>query len=308
MNETSAQLQRAVINSGYLNFENLGGLRQAIVDGLFLLKIPDAVEIQHGIRLCREFYRDGPRDSDKLNFRGFRGKQGIYFDREHFQTEHLLIDKPGWAANLPAELVRMIEAMDELCQIIMRATLTELSVNRGCWRTLSGGAIEGQGTHWFAASHYRPERNQPGCAEHKDTGFVTALYIEQTGLEAWINDRWYSIEPIPGHFIINFGASFEILSAPLELPVKAVPHRVRQCAPSQQFEDRFSFATFINPQSDVDLYEVYPDGRIQRVMKVEEFLRKFNEMTWNDRHKQFGLATSSKYLMNRQEGFQDDPV
>lgn len=279
-------LQCARLAGDTLIFENNGCLHTAITQGLFLLRIPESISLEPGIKLCREFYLPV---TDCTNYGGFRPQTDIYFDREHFQTEHLLVDKSRWATRLPSAVVQMALAMDALAQVVFQAALRELGVAEHLWQQLSGGAVTGHGTHWFAASHYRPERRLPGCAEHRDTGFVTLLYTRQPGLEAFIGGRWQAIAVRPGCFIVNFGACLEALSGRLPLAARAIEHRVRECPAAAHGEDRFSFATFINPPAIADLYELQPDGELRRLMSVETFLRHFNELTWQDRHTTFGI-------------------
>ncbi|WP_282365011.1 2OG-Fe(II) oxygenase family protein [Pseudomonas sp. PS01297] len=281
-------MQRAIIYQDSLLFKTPFSLRAAIEQGLFLLKIPETLNLEPGIKLCREFYLPA---TSSTRYRGFRPQTDIYFDREHFQTEHLLVDKTRWATRLPGAVVKMVLAMDALGQVILQSALRELGVAQALWATASGGAVTGLGTHWFAASHYRPERHLPGCAEHQDTGFVTLLYTRQSGLEAFIDGGWQPIEPEPGYFIVNFGACLELLSAQLPLSARAIKHRVRECAALPGQEDRFSFATFLNPPASADLYEVQPLGELRRLMSAEAFLRRFNERTWQDRHASFGILS-----------------
>lgn len=286
MNCPEAHLYCASLVKGKLVFEKEGSLRSAIQQGVFLLKVPEGFDFEPGIKLCREFYLP---ETDQTDYRGYRAQPDIYFDREHFQTEHILVDRLRWAARLPAAVVHMALIMDALGQVIFQAALREMGVAEHLWQQLSGGAVTGQGAHWFAASHYRPELRLPGCAEHRDTGFVTLLYTRQPGLEAFVEGRWQSIAPRSGCFIVNFGACLETLSGRLPLPARAIEHRVRKGPALPKGEDRFSFATFINPPASGELYELQPHGELLRIMSVEAFLRHFNEFTWQDRHTTFGI-------------------
>ncbi|MFD9904552.1 2OG-Fe(II) oxygenase family protein [Streptomyces sp. NPDC059063] len=284
-------LQRAVVDDDRLAFDAPDGLPRALRDGCFLLGIPAGFDPGPGITLCREFYRapdDGPGVTRA--YRGFSALDGIYFDREHFQTEHLLIDGPGRARHFPPELLTMSEKMSALTLLVLRCAMTELGIAPERWSEITGGAVDGHGTHWFAANHYRSERAQLGCAPHKDTGFVTVLYNEEPGLEAFVDGAWVPVDPLPGHFVVNFGGAFELLTAALPHPVKAILHRVRQCTPAPGAADRFSFAAFANPPATGDLYQVHADGSAAAVRSSADFLREFNEQTWSDRHADFGIA------------------
>lgn len=292
MTPTSMDLERARVADGRLRFGTPGGFAAALRAGCFLLAVPADLDVTPGVRLCREFHRPATT-GEPDGYRGFRDQEGIYFDREHFQTEHLLLDGPARTRLLPQAVVEMCDRMNKLAVLVLRATLDELGIPERLWGRITGGAVDGLGTQWFAASHYRPERDQLGCAAHKDTGFVTILYIEQEGLEAAVDGGWASIDPEPGCFVVNFGGSFELLTEPLDRPVKAILHRVRQCVPMPGVEDRFSFAAFANPPATGDLYQVNTCGSASPVQSVEEFLREFNATTWHDRHDDFGIVATT---------------
>lgn len=283
-------LERAQATAEGIAFERAYGLPRALRDGCFLLEIPPGIDLTPGIELCRQFYRplqDGPEETRP--YRGFRDLEGIYFDREHFQTEHLLSDGPARRQHFPPDVMAMTDRMHGLAVHVLRTVLTHLGVPGHLWPTITGNAVEGGGIQWFAANHYRPERAQLGCAPHKDTGFVTVLYIQQEGLEVRVDGGWAPIEPVPGYFVVNFGAAFELLTRPLATPVQAILHRVQHCAPSGD-ADRFSFAAFVNPPADGLLYQVHADGTAAAARSSEEFLREFNEKTWSDQYEDFGIS------------------
>lgn len=293
MTTKAMTLQRAGSASGELLFETPGGLPQALRDGCFYLAIPEDLDVAPGRTLCRQFYRPAHLGSPELRpYRGFRGMDGIYFDREHYQTEHILADGPARDKYLPPTVVDMCEHMTSLALHVLTATLAGLGIDAEVWEKVTGGAVNGRGTQWFAASHYRPERRQLGCAPHKDTGFVTVLYIEQDGLESSVAGEWVPIAPLPGYFLVNFGGATELLTARLDRPVQAILHRVRSCMSEPGQEDRFSFAAFANPPATGDLYQIAQGGDPVAVRGVEDFLRNFNNETWNDRHADFGITTS----------------
>lgn len=283
-------LERAVVRGGALVFAAPDGPDRALRDGCFLLERPAELDVTPGLTLSRQFYRaaeDGPPETRA--YRGFRDRPGVYFDREHFQTEHVLIDGPGRAALFPPELSELCDRMNGLGLLVLRHVLAQLEVPRARWHEVTGGAVDNAGTHWFASSHYRPERDQLGCAPHKDTGFVTILYIDQDGLEAAVDGDWLSIDPEPGCFVVNFGGSLEILTRRTRTPVRAILHRVRQTTRVPGVEDRFSFAAFVNPPATGMLYECDAAGGAAPCQRVEDFLVEFNKATWNDRHDDFGI-------------------
>lgn len=286
----SQTLERAAIHDGRLEFRTEGGLGKALEDGLFRLAIPEELDLDPGIRFAQEFWTE-PAGTSTDQYRGFRSCPDVYFDRENFQTEHVLADRWARKRTFPSEVAALAEDMNVLALVVLRATLQRIGIDPSLWSTVTGGAVEDQGTHWFASNHYRPEREQPGCAPHRDTGFVTVLYIEDTGLEAAVENDWVPIEPTRGEFLVNFGGSLELLTERLATPVRAVLHRVRHTAPAPGAEHRFSFAAFINPPPSGDLYRMGTAGDAEPVQSVEEFLRDFNAKTWNDRHADFGITT-----------------
>jgi hypothetical protein len=284
------RLERAALRDGRLAFAGSAAISRALRDGCFALETPPDLDLAPGITLSRAFYRahdDG--DPDLRAYRGFREHADVYFDREHFQTEHVLIDGPGRRRLFPPALIAMCDRMNDVALTMLRCVLAEIGLPQPLWSRVTGGAVDNLGTHWFASSHYRPERDLPGCAPHKDTGFVTVLYIDQPGLEASIGGEWVPIDPVPGCLIVNFGGSLEILTQRTRTPVRAILHRVRRTTPAAGAQDRFSFAAFANPPASGVLYQVDADGRAHPHQRVEDFLVEFNRATWNDRHDAFGI-------------------
>lgn len=294
----SQTLERATIHDGQLEFVTDGGIGKALDDELFRLAVPAELDLGPGIRFAREFWTE-PAGTSTDRYRGFRSCPDVYFDRENFQTEHVLADRWGRKSTFPSAVAALAENMNALALVVLRATLQQIGIDPSLWSTVTGGAAEDRGTHWFASNHYRPEREQPGCAPHKDTGFVTVLYIEHTGLEAAVENDWVPIEPTSGEFLVNFGGSLELLTERLPTPVRAVLHRVRHTAPAPGAEHRFSFAAFINPPPSGDLYRMRTTEDAEAVQSVEEFLRDFNAKTWNDRHADFGIATGGGDIASR---------
>jgi len=197
-------LQKAYVKDNNMFFESSNSFAEAINDGFFLLKIPEYIDLSPGIKLSESFYQE----SNKADaYTGFKNKN-IYFDREHFQTEHILLDQNHRKDLFPEELNVLCHMMDKIGTIVLQYVFQQLEIPEHDWFKISGGSIESKGTQWFACSHYRTNLRRPGCATHKDTGFITVLFINQSGLEALIADQWVDITPTEGYFVINFGRLF----------------------------------------------------------------------------------------------------
>lgn len=282
-------LQKAFIKNNDLYFEQTQGFETAIKDGFFLLEIPKYINLEPGIKLGESFYKE---QQEILNpYCGFKNKENIYFDREHFQTEHILLDHNNQNI-FPAELNELCSQMNQIGITILQYIFEKLEIPEEVWFQVTGGAIKNKGTHWFACSHYRTHLPLPGCPTHKDTGFITVLYIDQDGLQAHIEDTWVNITPLQGYFVINFGASLEILTQNLKYPIKAILHRVQQIKIMRDQKDRYSFAAFLNAPSDLNLYQYDKNKNLQIYMPVQKFLDEFNKTVWNDKHEKFGIVES----------------
>jgi 2OG-Fe(II) oxygenase superfamily len=282
------QLSRSKIEGENLIFDSNCYFDKALQDGIFLLKIPKTIDLLPGIKLCHNFYKEKSGDHP---YRGFKEYNSIYFDREHFQTEHILTDKETRDKYFPQEAKIIADEMNELAILVLKNVLEYIGIPKEDWALVTGNCIENQGTHWFACSHYRSEIDKQGCATHQDTGLVTILYIEQSGLEAKINNQWQQILPVDGYFIVNFGRSFEILTAQLSKSVKSILHRVRKIEKSFDKPDRVSMAAFINIPSDLNLYQYVANGELIIYQSVQEFLIEFNKTTWDDKYTEFGLTS-----------------
>lgn len=271
-----------------------GSLSKTIDDGCFALEIPRDLDVAPGIRLANEFYLDHSDSlpSEVAAYRGFRSRDGIYFDRDHYQTEHILIDGPRRRAEFPDPANAMCERMYAIGRIVLRTILSATCIPPSLWNRCTDQCSADGGMQWFAVSHYRPGRDAPGAPDHKDTGFVTVLYYEQPGLEVFIANDWYDVPPVSGHFLVNFGGALEALTARLPVRVRAVRHRVRQCGLSTATKgDRFSFAAFLNPAATGEAFQVSHDGRgLVSLGSVEAFLRDFNQATWRDDYADFGIS------------------
>lgn len=285
--QDSLKLQKAFIDQGQCVFESPHCWKEVFQHGFFLLKIPDYIDITPGIKLGSSFYKD-TRNSSDVSYFGFKAKEGIYFDREHFQTEHILLDQKSQAEFFPKELNILCAQMHDIGVMVLKWVLSTIGLPDTYWEHATCGSIDNKGVNWFACSHYRSELARQGCAAHQDTGYITVLYVDQPGLQALVKEKWLDVDPENGYFIINFGASLEILTQHTHNPVKSILHRVKRMEKSGS-SDRFSFAAFLNPPSHLFLQQYWPNGSLTDYMLVEKFLDNFNKEVWKDRHEKFGI-------------------
>jgi hypothetical protein len=91
------------------------------------------------------------------------------------------------------------------------------------------------------------------------------------GLEVNRHSRWERVPVDPRYFVVNFGLSMEILTAPLATPVAAIMHRV-----SHQTQDRSSFGHFTSscclPGTDQGIYRYRPGKGLERVCASRELI------------------------------------
>jgi hypothetical protein len=284
------KLARCEIIDNELVFTSDKDFYNALKDGFFLIEIPSEIEVSSGLKLCHNFYKEKDESPDDP-YRGFKNFQEIYFDREHFQTEHILTNREAREKFFPTDMNYLANQMNDLAILILKDCLRKINIPENDWNKVTGNCVENNGTHWFACSHYRSEINKQGCPTHQDTGFVTVLYIDQPGLEALINQRWEKIDPVPGYFIVNFGRSFEILTEKMPIPVKSIYHRVTKTEKVIGQEDRVSMAAFTNIPNNLSLYQYDNDNVLKFYQTVEQFLTEFNQTTWDDKHENFGLTS-----------------
>ncbi|MGW5456632.1 2OG-Fe(II) oxygenase family protein [Nocardia sp. NPDC003979] len=270
-------------------FDTVDGFKTALSDGFFALAIPDNLDVDPGKRFCRQFHLPLQGNSCNDAYRGFRERSEVYFSRQNFQIEHVLTEGSNRKKYLPADVCAMAEMMTDIALLIFRSTLSELGIPERVWAGATSGAVDGHGAHWFVAHHYRGNRDQMGCAPHKDTGFVTVLYADQPGLEVYRAGKWVSVDPLPGHFIVNFGQSMDVLTSSLAYKVDASMHRVRTFPSENPDGDRVSFAAFVDPPHSGNLYRIRDDWTTAVAVDIEEFLRANNEAVWDD-HEDFGIV------------------
>ncbi|MGJ0577918.1 2OG-Fe(II) oxygenase family protein [Xenorhabdus bovienii] len=286
----------ASIKNGNLYLNSKKSFIRALKDGFFSLKIPEDFDLSSGVKISKKFYIDeNENDFSEYNgYRGYKKEKDIYFDRDNYQTEHILINKDKREQLFPKEVNELSDKMHSIGKYILREVLSFVGISDLLWKDVTDSATDGGGVKWFAVNHYRSDLDFDGAPAHKDTGFITVLYCDKPGLEVYIDGQWLDVEIRQKHFLVNFGGALELLTKDMDTPVNAVLHRVRKYERKLHGEDRFSFAAFINPASYRYLYQVDNNGLVAKeVILCQDFLLEFNNKTWSDSYSDFGILKNN---------------
>lgn len=124
---TAKVLQKAYISDKGIFFEQKDGFENAIKDGFFLLKIPEYIKLSPAIRLAESFYKESNKNN---SYTGFKDKENIYFDRENFQTEHILLDQNHRRKFFPKELNKLCDMMDSVGAVILEYVFRYLKLSK----------------------------------------------------------------------------------------------------------------------------------------------------------------------------------
>ncbi|MGW2328476.1 2OG-Fe(II) oxygenase family protein [Streptomyces sp. NPDC001700] len=277
-------LERSRLHGQDLVFDRDGGFDRALAQGFFLLRIPDNLDTGPGDRFAAHFHQD--RAGDALDeYRGYRdidvpGTYQGYFDREHDQWENFYIEQANWAL-LPAEVAELGRGMTGLGIAVLRAVFRHLDVPPQLWSKISSGLSDGRGHQMFAFNHFRSRKATRGCKFHRDSGWVTVLRSFEPGLLALIEGQLGAINPVPGHFIVNFGSSLEVLTQALPTPVRANVHGVVATERGAGRPDRTSYVTFLDSGLDGTIYRL-ENGTARPMQSVADFAVQEVSRTYDD--------------------------
>lgn len=268
-----AGLRHARLEGDDLLFLEEDGLTVALRHGFFLLAVPESLELAGADRFCANFFESRGGSEDDL-YRGYRdvevpGDYQGYFDREHDQWENFYVERDNWGL-LPEDVSRAGSDMAGVGLAVLRAVLRALDVPLSSWDQVSGGLTSDRGHQMLAFNHFRSDKAVRGCKFHRDSGWVTVLRSTDPGLLALIDDRLMAISPEPGHFIVNFGSSIEVLTSALPSPVRANVHGVTQTERTSGERDRLSYVVFLDSGLDRDIFRL-EEGAAVRVESVAEF-------------------------------------
>ncbi len=240
--DSFSNIHRAKIVDGELVFKNKDIFSQALVDGLFYLKIPDWINVSE----CEIFSDNFYKEREEHHYGGYRKINSVRFNdpllgfhQRTNQIEQFLLERRYWKEIYPDVILQAGENFTILSKIIIDSVLRKTDIPADEWEKVTGGCSACSGSYHFTFNHYRPEEEGLGLASHKDDGFLTILYNKEEGLEINNSDKWEKVLPLPGYLIINFGLSMEILTCDCAMPVKSILHRVRH-----QLKDRSSFGHF----------------------------------------------------------------
>ncbi|MDG9719746.1 2OG-Fe(II) oxygenase family protein [Streptomyces sp. DH24] len=278
------ELERSRLDGERLVFDREGGFERALTQGFFLLRVPDGLDTEPGDRFAAHFHEDPV--GDRLDrYRGFRdvdvpGAYQGYFDREHDQWENFYVEKANWGL-LPAEVAELGRGMTGLGVAVLRAVFRHLDIPPRLWGTISGGLTDHHGHQMLAFNHFRSHKATRGCKFHRDSGWVTVLRSVEPGLLALVEGRLGAINPVPGHFIVNFGSSLEVLTAALPTPVRANVHGVVATERDAGRSDRTSYVAFLDSDLDGTVYRL-ENGTARPVQSVAEFAAQEVSRTYDN--------------------------
>ncbi|PHQ48395.1 hypothetical protein BLA24_33495 [Streptomyces cinnamoneus] len=269
-----AHLERARIQGDRLEFAGSRARETALADGVFLLEIPADIDVAAGDAFSRQFHL-GPDSPPYGRFRDLGsehfGDPLLGFHQRVNQIEQFLLERRFWASDYPPEIARLGEQLTRLSQKVLCAVLSHVGVPERDRRRATGGCSRAAGSYHLTFNHYRPEHRDVGLSSHKDDGFLTILRTTTPGLEVNRKDRWERVPVDPDCFVINFGLSMEILTAPTKAPVAAIMHRV-----ARQGGDRSSFGHFSSsgcaPGMDEGVFRYLPGSGLDRVCGSRELI------------------------------------
>ncbi|OCA53653.1 2OG-Fe(II) oxygenase family protein [Photorhabdus namnaonensis] len=280
----SVDMARSYLEGDNLIFDDNDGFDRALRDGFFLLKAPSYMDFEHGDRFAYHFFEPAT-EGDLRPYTGFKSYTTFsnsyegYFDREHDQWEHFRLERKHWHL-MPSEVATLGRHMAHIGICVLRSVLTYVGIPRRDWELITNGISEGLENQMLSFNHFRSEKATRGSKFHRDSGWVTVLRSTERGLLAYINDELLAIDPVPGHLIINFGSSIEVLTENLTPNVRANIHGVARTERNGQ-RDRMSYVMFLVSNLAGNVYKYGPNGPT-KVQSVKEFVIQEASRTYDD--------------------------
>ncbi|MGK7904123.1 MAG: 2OG-Fe(II) oxygenase family protein [Hormoscilla sp.] len=271
----SFKMERARMEGDRLLFDHPDGMMRALGTGVFSLEIPSEFHIAAGDLIARHYFEE-PLGDDLDAYRGFRNitRDIEYFgykDYEDVQWEQFSIERAEWDALYPDNVARLGEQMLDLGIGVVHNVLEYLGIKKSDWENVTSGLSEKRGNHMLSFNHYRSEKNCRGFSFHKDTTWVSVVRSTEPGLVGVIGEKIFSLNPVPGHFTINFGSTIEFLTEQMVTPVHALRHGVVRTQRSADREDRTSYVLFLDSNLGGLIYR-YENGEAKPIQPVKEFL------------------------------------
>ena len=241
---------------------------QAVRDGFFYVEIPEehkkrieeAKKLGNSLR-TNDFLKGFQFGDPRLGYQ-IRGSQAVAF----------CAMKDKWEKVFPEPVKELANEMNKLALTILKSALTQLGVPENLWAVATGELTDAKGSEVFTLTHYKPsedKKDKIGLITHKDSGWITILFIDKTGLETSKDGKhWTPIPPKEGYYVVNFGRAFELLFAS-EDKLRASLHRVRRLE-----EERLSFGVFINHREQADLFQIDEKGNLKQIGTYEQYLKK----------------------------------
>lgn len=276
-------LQKAYIQNDKLCFDHKDGLRLALKEGIFMLRIPDFIDTTQCDLFAQNFYKDLSLEKNKPDgsceaygrFKEYTcelfNDPLLGFHKRIDQIEQFLLERRFWDKWYPDPIT---ETGNQLCKIsglIIQAILSEVGINFQNYDLATGGCASAKGSYHLTFNHYRSALLTKGLSSHKDDGFITILRTVSPGLEINRYDKWEKVSVDKDYFIINFGLAMEILTKKTACPVSAIMHRV-----SQQKEDRWSWGHFSSSQcitgKDQGIYAYTNEGGLIRICDSRQLI------------------------------------
>lgn len=191
--------------------------------------------------------------------------------------------EPQWPAGMPEFKATMLKFQDA-CEDVGERLLRAISTNLGMPPGHLLDAFTPSHTSFLRLNYYPPcdDPAEPasvtaptsghlGINHHTDAGALTVLLQDdQPGLQVFRDERWHTIEPRAGAFVINIGDIVQVWSNDR---YRAPLHRVLA---SSSDSERYSAPYFFNPSYDTDYAPVpgtvsHSDPRRYRPINWGEF-------------------------------------
>ncbi|MEI5100705.1 2OG-Fe(II) oxygenase family protein [Streptomyces sp. PmtG] len=272
--DTHLTLPAAEVDAGRLRFAAPGAAHEALRLGAFHLTVPDGLDVSAGLAFCRSFYRpaDGPDDRHRGHREHGHPASKLGYEDRPDQVEQLQLESFLWQDYLPDEVTAVLRRMKALTLDVLDGVFDAAGVPEDDRELITGGARRDTGLCYTTVNHYRAGlSDRAGIVEHSDSGFITTICTDKAGYEILHEGRWLPVRERPGHFTVNLGDAFRVLTRKLPRPVTAVYHRVPELRPEAGAPDRSSFTLYMGPRYDMDLYQYDTEGTLRPYQGFREF-------------------------------------